>query len=106
MADGGFPQPLAGHWQLQSRCREVLQVGCVRPGVGATRLEHGRIMKVTVSHQRSPENKQEGSKRPVKALPEGTRVHCSFMTDSACLLEGKKSPALVIKIKVPVPLLN
>lgn len=97
MAEGGFPQPLAGHWQLQPRRREVLQVGCVWPGVGVTGHEHGKVMKETVLHQRSPENKQERSKSPVKVLAEGPGVHFSFMTDPACLLEGgKKSPTLVI----------
>lgn len=73
----------------------MLQVGCVRPGLVVTGLECGKTMKVRVLHQQSPENEQEGIKRPVKALLEGTRSHCSLRADIAvCLKEGgkKKNP--------------
>lgn len=51
-----------------------MQAGCVRSGLVVTELECGKTTRVTVLHQHSPENDQEGVNRPVKALLEETRI--------------------------------
>ena len=74
---------------------------------GSDRGPAWRIVEETILHQRSPENEQEEARAQGRLCQKGTRVHCSFMTDPPCLLEGKTSSSLVIKlIKVSVPSLH